>query len=67
MGILRPDPVSKEFYLDAYYAFSSVDEIKENTGWDLKVAATVELIPEPTDRELENLREVDATGFLRRK
>jgi hypothetical protein len=39
LGILRPDPVSKEFILEAYYAFSSIAEILANTGWDLKVFA----------------------------
>lgn len=67
LGILRPDPKSKEFYLDGYFSFSSVAEIKENTGWDLKVAVEVKVIPEPTPYEIANLRAVDVTGFLRRK
>lgn len=66
LGILRPDPVTKEFYLDAYFSFSSVEEILENTGWDLKVSPDVKVIPEPTQEELENLRAVDETGFLRK-
>ncbi|NLB88486.1 MAG: CoA synthetase, partial [Syntrophomonadaceae bacterium] len=66
LGILRPDPVTKEFYLDAYFSFSSVEEIIENTGWDLKVSPDVKVIPEPTKEELENLRAVDVTGSLRK-
>ncbi|MPM45963.1 3-oxoadipate CoA-transferase subunit B [bioreactor metagenome] len=67
LGIMRPDPVTKEFFLDAYFAYSSVEEIKEQTGWDLKVSPTVSIVPEPTERELQILREVDTTGSLRKK
>ena len=67
LGILRPEPVSKEFYLDSYFPFSSVDEIKEHTGWDLKISHDVKMVPEPTEEELRNLREVDETGSLRKK
>lgn len=67
LGILRPDPVTKEFYLDAYFPFSSIEEIKENTGWDLKISPNVKVVPEPTREELENLRAVDVTGALRKK
>jgi len=66
LGILRPDPVTKEFYLDAYFKFSSVEEIKANTGWDLKVSPNVKVVPEPTEEELRNLRAVDVTGSLRK-
>jgi glutaconate CoA-transferase subunit B len=67
LGILRPDPATKEFYLDAYFPFSSVEEIKTHTGWDLKISPNVKTVPEPTELELKNLREVDETGSLRKK
>jgi len=67
LGILRPDPVSKEFFLDAYFPFTTIDEIKNSTGWDLKVSPNVKQVPEPTEKELKNLREVDETGSLRKK
>jgi glutaconate CoA-transferase subunit B len=67
LGILRPDPVTKEFMLDSYYPFSSIEEIKANTGWDLKISPTVSVAPEPTEGELKALRAVDATGMLKRK
>jgi len=67
LGILRPDPVTKEFCLDAYFPFSSVEEIKDHTGWDLKVSPDVKMVPEPTEEELKNLREVDEPGSLRKK
>jgi glutaconate CoA-transferase subunit B len=66
LGILRPDLVSKEFFLDAYFPFTNVEEVRENTGWDLKVSPDVKQVPEPTEKELKNLREVDVTGSLRK-
>jgi glutaconate CoA-transferase subunit B len=66
LGILRPDPVSKEFFLEAYFAFSSVDEILADTGWELRVSPTVSVSAEPDEAELLALRSVDVTGMLRR-
>lgn len=67
LGILRPDPVTREFLLDAWYPFSSIEEIRANTGWNLKVSPAARVVPEPTDEELAALRRVDGTGMLRRK
>lgn len=67
LGILRPDPVSKEFYLDAYFPFTNVEEVRASTGWDLKVSPDVSMVPEPSETELSNLRAVDVTGSLRKK
>jgi glutaconate CoA-transferase, subunit B len=66
LGILRPDPATREFQLDAYFAFSSPDEIRARTGWDLQLAPTLHAAPEPTGDELTALRRVDATGMLLR-
>ena len=66
LGVLRPDPQTHEFQLDAYFAFSGVDEILANTGWDLKVATDARVVPEPSPEELAALRRVDETGMLRR-
>ncbi len=67
LGILRPDPKTKEFVLDAYFPFTTVEEVRENTGWELKISPNIRKVPEPTDRELANLRTVDSTGSLRKK
>jgi len=67
LGILRPDPHTKEFYLDAYFPFTTVDEVKADTGWNLAFSPQVAAVPEPTAAELENLRTVDETGSLRQK
>ena len=66
LGVLRPDPQTKEFLLDGWFAFSDPDEIRAHTGWNLKVAPNADVIAEPTPAELTALRKVDATGMLRR-
>lgn len=66
LGILRPDPLSKEFILDGYYSFSSIEEIRRQTGWALKVSPDVHVVDEPTPEELAALRRVDQTGALRK-
>jgi glutaconate CoA-transferase subunit B len=67
LGILRPEPETNEFVLDGWFPFSSVDEIKANTGWRLRVAPEAREIASPTAAELANLRKVDETGALRKK
>jgi glutaconate CoA-transferase subunit B len=67
LGILRPDPETREFLLEGWFAFSGVDEIRAQTGWNLKVAPNVAEVPPPTAAELAALRRVDATGMLRRQ
>lgn len=66
LGILRPDPVTREFALAGWFAFSSAEEIRANTGWELKTAPDAQAIAEPTAAELDALRRVDETGALRR-
>lgn len=67
LGIMRPDPVTKEFVLYAWYPFSSVEEIRSSTGWDLKVSPNARTVPEPSAEELAALRRVDQTGMLRKR
>ena len=67
LGILRPDPQTKEFQLDAWFAFSSVAEIEAATGWPLKVSPNAHIAAEPTPGELAALRKVDETGALRKQ
>lgn len=67
LGILRPDNDTKELMLDSYFPFSSIEEMKANTNWDLKVSSEVKVVPEPTADELQVLRSVDTTGMLKKK
>jgi glutaconate CoA-transferase, subunit B len=67
LGILRPDPVTKELVIDSYFPFSSVEEMKANTAWDLKVSSQIKVTAEPTAEELKVLHAVDITNVLKKK
>lgn len=56
LGILRPDPETKELILTALHPEASVEQAREATGWDLRVADDVEKTDPPTDQELQTLR-----------
>ena len=68
MGVLRFDQLSREMYLDSYYPGLSVDQVKENTGWDLKVSPNVKETEPPTTEEVRILREeLDPEGIFLKK
>jgi glutaconate CoA-transferase subunit B len=56
LGILKPDPDSREFTLVALHPGATVDAARAATGWDLKVAADLTETPPPTAPELTTLR-----------
>ena len=56
LGILKFDPVTKEAYLDAVLPNATIEQVKENTGWDLKIAKKVKKIEPPTIKEIEICR-----------
>jgi glutaconate CoA-transferase subunit B len=57
-GILENDPATGEMILTALYPGVTVDEVKANVGWPLKVREPLAEIAPPTARELHLLREV---------
>jgi glutaconate CoA-transferase, subunit B len=67
LGILRPEPETKELTLVALHPGSTVEEAKESTGWDLKVAKELEITDPPTQKELEILRDLKARTEASRK
>jgi glutaconate CoA-transferase subunit B len=60
LGVLSPDPGSREFTLTGVYEKVAVDEVRSRTGWDLRVAPDLETIAPPTADELTALRELKA-------
>jgi glutaconate CoA-transferase, subunit B len=56
LGILRPDPVTRELTLTCLHPGVSVDEVKVATGWALRVAPDVAVSPPPKADELVALR-----------
>ena len=60
------DPDTLEARLAMTFPGITVDDVKANTGFEVKVAKKVEPVQPPTKDELEALRnEVDKTGVLR--
>ena len=58
LGVLEPDPATREFTLTGLYPGVSVAAVKEQTGWELAVAADLETIAAPSAAELAALREL---------
>ncbi|HET7871613.1 MAG TPA: CoA-transferase [Terriglobales bacterium] len=52
-----------EAFLSTVHPGVTVDDVKGNTGWDLKVADDVKSTPEPSAAELKAIREYDTKGF----
>lgn len=56
LGVYRFDPDTKEMYLESCHPGVTVEKIKENVSWDLKVAPHVRRTKPPTRTELRVLR-----------
>jgi glutaconate CoA-transferase subunit B len=68
LAVLRFDPETKEMYLASYHPGITVAQIKENTGWDLKIAADVHETERPSPELIRILREeCDPTGVFLKK
>jgi glutaconate CoA-transferase subunit B len=59
LGILTPDAVTKELTLTSVHPGVSVEQVVAETGWTLKVASQVNTTPEPTEKELAVLRDLN--------
>ena len=60
LGILKPSPEDSELELVAIHDGVTLDEIREATGWELRVREPLETIAPPSERELATLREMRA-------
>ncbi|XVS68184.1 CoA-transferase subunit beta [Actinosynnema sp. CA-299493] len=58
LGVLRPDPRTRELVLTALHPGVDLATARERTGWDLQVADDLGRGEPPTDRELAVLREL---------
>jgi glutaconate CoA-transferase, subunit B len=61
LGVLQPDPETSEFVLTGIYPGGSVKEIKDRTGWDLRVSGELSELSPPSESELTALRRLLAT------
>jgi glutaconate CoA-transferase subunit B len=60
LGVLEPDPVTKELVLVQLHPGATVEDARERTGWELRVADDVRETAPATDEELAALRELVA-------
>ena len=60
LGVLTPDPHTRELTLTEIHPGVTVDQVKRSTGWPLRVAERVAPVPPPSAEELEALRALHA-------
>jgi glutaconate CoA-transferase subunit B len=63
LGIFSFDPSTHEMILSSNHPGVSVEEIKRETGWPLRVAPDVGETKEPTEAELAAVRKYDPKGI----
>jgi glutaconate CoA-transferase subunit B len=61
LGVLRPDPETRELAQTQLHPGVSEEQAREATGWDLRVADDLERTEPPSAEELRTLRELRAT------
>ena len=59
LGVLTPDPLTKELVLTSVHPGITIGQVAAATGWPLKVAAEVQATPPPTETELAVLRDLN--------
>jgi glutaconate CoA-transferase subunit B len=64
-AILRPHEVSHELHLASVHPGHSIDEVRAETGWDLKIMPGAVETPAPSAAELAALHTIDKEGFWR--
>jgi glutaconate CoA-transferase subunit B len=60
LGVMRSDPASGELILTAIHPGTTVEQVRDATGWSLKVASELETTSLPSDQELSALRDLHA-------
>ena len=56
LGVLEPDPATLELTLTLLHPGVTVEQVREATGWELRVASEVAVGDPPSERELAALR-----------
>ena len=63
LGIMEPDETG-EMVLTALHPGKTMEQARDNTGWDLKIASELKTTEPVTETELRILREeLDPTGI----
>jgi glutaconate CoA-transferase subunit B len=58
LGVLEPDPASKELVLTQVHPGVEIDDVRAETGWDLVVSDELQRTEAPSTEELAALREL---------
>nr|WP_300309597.1 CoA-transferase subunit beta [Halomonas sp.] len=58
--VMKPDPDDHELTVVSLHPGVTREQVQEATGWEIRFAADLETTPEPSERELEVLRELKA-------
>ena len=66
-GVFRFDSATKEMYLAQIHPGVTVDEIKKDIPWDIKVSPTLSQTERPADKEIEFVRRFAPTEALGRQ
>jgi glutaconate CoA-transferase subunit B len=66
LGVFDFDPVTREAVLRSHHPGATIDQIREHTGWPLRVAADAAETPPPGPEELRLIRSLDPQGFWTR-
>lgn len=65
LGMMEPDE-SGELVLTALHTCCNEEQVKANTGWDIKISPTLRYTDPPSAEELRILREeLDPQGIYR--
>jgi glutaconate CoA-transferase subunit B len=62
LGVLEPDPDTRELVLTALHQGITVEQVRAETGWTLEVSADLMITAPPSARELETLRAMRTVG-----
>jgi glutaconate CoA-transferase subunit B len=60
LGVLNSDPATNELVLTAVHPGVCAAQVRNATGWELRVAANLEITSKPTAKELAALRDLHA-------
>jgi glutaconate CoA-transferase, subunit B len=62
LGVLEPEPESKELMLTALHPGVTVEQARAETGWSLEISDELGETTPPTERELTTLRAMKTVG-----
>ncbi len=63
LGVFRFHPETREAFLSQVHPGVSVEQVKQETGWDLKIAPEPAQTLPPTAQDLSVIRQYDPQGF----